>query len=128
MIDRATISNPKTHYGNPKRATRHFIWQRATGALNVLFGLFIIWFVVAMAGAPDAAARIALVRNPLVALGLVLLFVNVTIHMRIGMQEVIEDYIDHGPRNTLAMAANTVFAVLVAAVAILSIVKLVFWG
>jgi succinate dehydrogenase / fumarate reductase membrane anchor subunit len=128
MIDRATISNPRTHYGNGKKATKGFIWQRATGALNILFTLFIVWFVLAMAGAADAAARIALLRNPLVAIGLILLFVNVTIHMRIGMLDVIEDYVDHGPRNNLATAANTIFAVLVAAVAILSIVKLVFWG
>jgi succinate dehydrogenase / fumarate reductase membrane anchor subunit len=128
MIDKATIANPRTHYGSGKKATNHFIWQRATGAANIVFALFIIWFVLAMAGAPDAAARIALIRNPLVAIGLVLLFVSVTIHMRIGMQEVIEDYVNHGPRNTLAMAANNIFAVVVPAVAILAIAKLVFWG
>jgi succinate dehydrogenase / fumarate reductase membrane anchor subunit len=128
MTDKATISNPRTHYGSGKKATRGFILQRSTGALNILFSLFIVWFVLAIAGAEDAAARIALLRNPFVAVGLILLFVNVTIHMRIGMLEVIEDYVDHGPRNNLATAANNIFAVLVAALAILSIVKLVFWG
>ena len=71
MIDRATISNPTTHYGDPKASTRGFIQQRVTGALNIVFTLFIVWFVVAMAGAADGAARIGLMRHPLVALGLI---------------------------------------------------------
>jgi succinate dehydrogenase / fumarate reductase membrane anchor subunit len=128
MIDRATISNPKTHYGDPKKGTREFRRQRLTGALNIVFALFLVWFVVSLAGAHDAAARIALVRNPIVAIGLILLIINVATHMRIGMHEVIEDYLDHGPRNNLATAANTAFAVLVAVAVIGCVLKIVFWG
>lgn len=128
MIDRATIANPKTHYGNAKKATKGFIWQRATGLANIAFALFIIWFVVSLAGAPDAAARIALVRNPLVAVMLVLLVISASLHMRIGMHDVIEDYISKGPRNALANGANTLVAVAIAAICIAAIAKLVIWG
>ncbi len=128
MIDRATISNPKTHYGNGRASTRGFIQQRVTGAINIVFTLFIVWFTVAMAGAEDSAARIALMRNPFVALGLILLIVNVGVHMRIGMHDVIEDYVDKGPRNTLANTANLVFVVVVALAVIGSVVKVFFWG
>ena len=48
--------------------------------------------------------------------------------MRIGMREVIEDYIDEGPTNHLAQRANTAFAILVAVVTLLSVAKIVFWG
>ena len=128
MIDRAAISSPKTHYGNGKKATKGFITQRATAAFNILATLFLVWFVVSLSGAADGAERIALVRNPLVAIGLILLILSASIHMRIGMHDVIEDYVNKGPRNALANNANTIFAVLVAAVAIVAIVKLVFWG
>ena len=128
MNDRATISNPKTHYGDARASTRGFIQQRVTGAINIVFTLFIVWFVLAMAGAEDAATRIALMRNPIVALGLILLIVNVAVHMRIGMHDVIEDYISKGPRNTLANTANLVFVVVVALVVIGSVVKVFFWG
>ena len=128
MIDRATIANPRTHYGNAKTATKGFIWQRATGAANIVFTLFLVWLVLSLVGAPDAASRLALVRTPVVAVVLALLFISATIHMRIGMHDVIEDYIDKGPRNALANAANTAFAVGVAVVAIIAIAKLVFWG
>ncbi|HVY51702.1 MAG TPA: succinate dehydrogenase, hydrophobic membrane anchor protein [Devosia sp.] len=127
MIDRATISNPHTHYGSGRRATRLFSTQRLTGALNIAFMIFFVWFVVGLAGA-DRAHMLDLVRNPGVALVLCLLIVNVCVHMRIGMREVIEDYISDGPRNRLALAANDAFAILIAVLVIASVVKIVFWG
>jgi len=127
MIDKAAISNPKTHYGSGKHATKHFITQRLTGALNIVFLLFFIWFVVSVAG-QDKAGAVALIANPFVAIPLVLLFVSATIHMRIGMIEVIEDYIGDDRVNRLTHTLNTVFSILVAVVAIGSIAKIVFWG
>ena len=123
---RAQIQNPSTHYGRAKAATRHFITQRITGAINILFALFIIWFVVSLAGRAPAE-MIALARNPFVAIGLALLIVNVAVHMRIGMREVIEDYMDGEP-NRLALAANNIFAVFIVVVVLGAIAKLVFWG
>jgi succinate dehydrogenase / fumarate reductase membrane anchor subunit len=126
MIDKTAIANPKTHYGSGKHATREFRTQRLTGMLNIVFTLFFVWFVVRLAGA-DRAEMVEMVRNPLVALGLVLLIINVSIHMRIGMHEVIEDYLYEG-QNKVANLANNVFAVVIPAVTILAIAKIVFWG
>ncbi|MEO6012297.1 MAG: succinate dehydrogenase, hydrophobic membrane anchor protein [Devosia sp.] len=127
MIDRATISDPKTHYGSGKAATRDFFVQRLTGALNVLFTIFFVWFVVRLAGG-DRAAMVDVVRNPVVGIVLSLLIINVCVHMRIGMNEVLEDYVvDHG-LNVLLRRLNTLFAIAVAAVTVLSIAKIVFWG
>ena len=69
-----------------------------------------------------------LLANPVVAVVTALLIISVTMHMRIGMREVIEDYVDEGPANHLANAANTGFAILVAVLTILSIAKIVFWS
>ena len=125
MIDKATIANPKTKYGHG--GTREFITQRVSGALNVLFAIFFVWFVVSLAGA-DRAQMIETVRNPLVAIALCALIINVCVHMRIGMHEVIEDYLDEQKQNRLANAANNAFAVLVALATILAVAKIVFWG
>mgnify|MGYP000979723431 CR=1 FL=1 len=125
MIDKATIANPKTHYGHG--GTRHFIVQRITGALNVLFTLFFVWFVLHLAGA-DRAQMVEVVRNPIVAVILCLLIINVCVHMRIGMNEVIDDYVDEGRTHNLARAANAAFAIIVAALTVLSVVKIAFWG
>ena len=59
---------------------------------------------------------------------LCLLIINVCVHMRIGMREVIEDYIDEHKTNRLALTANTGFATLVAVLTVLSVAKIVFWG
>jgi succinate dehydrogenase / fumarate reductase membrane anchor subunit len=127
MIERAAIEDPQTHYGSGKKSTRHFVWQRVTGAFNVLFTIFFVWFVVRLAGA-DRAEMLAVVRNPFVAIVLAVLIINVCIHMRIGMREVIEDYVEEGPANRLALTANTVFAIVVVVLTLLSISKIVFWG
>ncbi len=125
MIDKVTIANPTTHYG--RGGTREFMTQRITAVLNVVFTLFFVWFVVRLAGA-DRATLIGVVRNPFIAVVLCLLIVNVCIHMRIGMNEVIEDYLDEGKTNHLARRANAAFAILVALLTVLSIAKIVFWS
>lgn len=123
---RAQIQNPSTHYGNAKASTRHFVTQRVTGALNIAFTLFIVWFVVSLAGRAPAE-MVALAANPFVAIALALLVVNVAIHMRNGMRDVIEDYFDAGEHG-LAMLANNLFTGFVLVVALGAIAKLVFWG
>lgn len=123
---RTQIQNPSTHYGNAKASTRHFLTQRVTGAINIVFTLFIVWFVVSLAGKAPAE-MIALARNPFVAIGLALLVVNVAIHMRNGMRDVIEDYFDRGEHG-LAMLANNAFVGFFVLVALGAIAKLVFWG
>ena len=125
MIDKATIANPKTRYGHG--GTREFVVQRITGALNVLFTLFFVWFVVSLAGA-DRAQMIDTVRNPLVAIALCALIVNVCVHMRIGMHEIIQDYLDEEKQNRLANWANNALAILVAAATVLAVAKIAFWG
>lgn len=122
----AQIANPKTHYGDARASTRHFITQRVTGAINIVFALFLVWFVVSLAGT-DRAGMIAIVASPFVAIVLGLLIVSVMVHMRNGMRDVLEDYFA-GAEYRRYMAANTGFAIVIAVVTLGSIAKIVFWG
>ena len=125
MIDKATIADPKTKYGHG--GTREFIGQRVTAAFNVLFTIFFVWFVVRLAGA-DRAEMVLTLRNPLVALALGLLVINVPMHMRIGMREIIEDYV-HDPRlNRFSLMLNTFIALVIGLIGILAVLKIVIWG
>jgi succinate dehydrogenase / fumarate reductase membrane anchor subunit len=127
MPDDKTIADPSVHYGSPKAATRAFTLQRITGGLNVLFLAFLIWLVVSLAGA-GRDEMIATIAHPMVALVLALLVVNVCVHMRIGMREIIEDYV-HDPRlNRLSLGVNDIFAILVALAGLVSILAIVFRG
>ena len=61
---------------------------------------------------------------PLVAAVFALLVAVSAIHMRIGMQEIIEDYV-HGERiKILATLANTFFAVAVGTVGVIAVLKI----
>ena len=126
-VDQRTIATPTTHYGSPKSATRHFKQQRLTGALNILFLAFLVWLVVTLAPA-DHATFIATIRNPLVWIPLALLLIVVPVHMRIGMREIIEDYI-HDPRlNRFSLMLNTFAALVIGLLGLGAVLKIVIWG
>lgn len=127
MVDKRIIADPRSSYGSGKAATRAFRWQRLTGAANIFFLGFLIWLVVSHAGA-DRAAMLATVSNPLVALVLAALLVIVPIHMRIGMREIIEDYMHDARLGRLAMTVNDVFAGLVALAGLLAVAVIAFGG
>ncbi len=121
------IADPKAHYGDGKTATRHFLTQRVTGAVNVVSVGFLVWLVVRLAGV-GRAEMVGVVGNPAVGVILALLLVVALIHMRNGMRDVVEDYVTEPRTNTLTLQLNTVFTVAVGLVGLASIFKLVVWG
>ena len=126
-VDQKTIGTPTTHYGPAKASTQSFRLQRLTAALNIAFLAFLIWLVVTLARA-DYETMIATLRNPLVWIPLILLLINVPIHMRIGMREIIEDYV-HDPRlNRFSLMLNTFFALVIGLIGIGAVLKIVIWG
>lgn len=126
VITRDVIANPKSKYGNAKASTRHFITQRLTGAINVLFIALLLYVVVRLAG-HDRADMVAVIGNAAVGIPLAILLAIVTIHMRNGMRDTLEDYFA-GATYRLTMTLNTFFCLLVGLVGVVSILKLVFWG
>lgn len=120
------IANPKVHYGDAKASTRHFITQRVTGLINIVFLALLLFIVVRLAG-QDRTDMVALIGNGLIGIPLALLIAIVAIHMRNGMRDTLEDYL-HGRVYSLAMMLNTLFCLLVALVGAGAVLKLVFWG
>jgi succinate dehydrogenase / fumarate reductase membrane anchor subunit len=110
--------------GSAKSGTEHFWRQRLTAIANIPLVLSFVIIVALMPGSDFGSAR-ALIGQPLVAILLLLLVISVTIHMRIGMQVIIEDYI-HGGAKVVAVLANTFFAIIVAASAIFAVLKIAF--
>ena len=126
IITRDVIANPRTKYGDAKAATRHFITQRVTGAINIVFLILLLYVVMKLAG-QDRTDMVATIGNGWIGLPLVVLLAVAAIHMRNGMRDVLEDYFA-GRVYSLLMMLNSMFCILIAAVGVLSILKLVFWG
>ena len=113
--------------GSAHHGTEHFWLQRLTAAANVILLVVLVGIVVTLVGRTHATV-ISTLSKPLVSVLLVAAIISVAIHMRIGMQVIIEDYI-HGEGAKIALLMlNTFFAVSVAAASIFSILKLSFGG
>lgn len=115
------------HLGSARSGTEHFWRQRLTGAANVPLVVGLIAVVVMTIGQPYETA-VTFLGTPWVAAILVLFFISAAIHMRIGMQVIVEDYIHGEGLKVVLLAASTFFTVAVATVAILAILKLALGG
>ena len=111
--------------GSAKEGADHFWKQRVTGVANLFLAIFLVWLIASLAGADHATVRQALA-NPLVALGLLALIVSGTLHMRLGMQVIIEDYVHGEGSKILLLMLNTFFAAAIALASIFAILKLSF--
>jgi succinate dehydrogenase / fumarate reductase membrane anchor subunit len=111
------------YLGSAHEGTGHFWRQRLTGAANAILVIALIAVVVSLIGEPyDAVA--ARLGSPFVAALFILFFISAAIHMRIGLQVVVEDYIHGEGLKVVLLAASTFFSIGVAAVAILACLKL----
>lgn len=126
MTMRTPLKNVR-YLGSAKEGTDHFWTQRVTGAANALLTVFAICLALSLIGADHAAVKATLAK-PLVAIPLLLFVISAAVHMRLGMQVVVEDYVHAEGVKILILVANTFFAIAVAAAGIFSILKIAFGG
>jgi succinate dehydrogenase / fumarate reductase membrane anchor subunit len=111
--------------GAAKSGTQHFWRQRLTAVANVPLTIGFILIVMSLLGRNHAAV-VQILGSPLIAVIMLLFILSVTMHMRIGMQVIIEDYVHDESTKLILLMANTFFTVAVALASAFAILMLSF--
>ena len=111
--------------GTARSGTRDFWRQRLTSVANIPLSIAVVVIVIMLLGRNQAAVA-QILGSPLVAIIMLLFIGSTVIHMKIGMQVIIEDYVhDEIAKLTLIMA-NAFFTIAVALACAYGILKLSF--
>ncbi len=108
--------------GSARAGVEHWQLQRLTALANVLLVLWFLFSCMALAGSDYAEVR-AWLASPISASLMVLLVISITVHARLGVQVVIEDYVHHEGAKVLALAGVTLAAVGLGVAAVIAILK-----
>ena len=111
--------------GSARSGTEHFWRQRLTAVANVPLTLAFVVIVVALLGRSHALV-VQILGSPFIAVVVLLFITSVCIHMRIGMQVIIEDYVHDERYKLVLLMANTFFCATVALSSAFAILMLSF--
>ena len=112
--------------GAAHEGTHHWWRQRLTAGANIAL---MAWLLVSLArlGGYDLPSVHGWLTSPWVAIPMALLVANVFYHFRLGLQVVIEDY-QHDETRVVLMVLLNLYTVVLAAIAIFSVLKIAFTG
>ena len=112
-------------FGTARSGTGAFWHQRVSAVANVPLTIAAIFIIIMLLGSNQTAVARVL-GSPLVAIIMLLFVVSITVHMRIGMQVIIEDYVHHDPLKLVLLVGNSFFAIIVGLASVYGILKLSF--
>ncbi len=111
--------------GSAKGGVGHWWAQRITAIALVPLTIWFVISVIALAGA-DRSVFVEWVHHPLPAVLLVLLLIATFYHAALGLQVVIEDYIENEIERLALLIVMRLGAVLLAGLGIYAVLKLSF--
>ncbi len=109
--------------GSARSGTSDFWRQRLTAVATALLTIPVIIIVLSLAGRNHAATA-QILGSPLVAIVFALFIIAGVLHMKIGMQVIIEDYVHDEKIKLVAIIANIFFSSAVALASLYAILKL----
>ncbi len=112
-------------HGAAKSGTGDFWLQRVTSVAGIPLTIMAIVIGMLLLGRNQAAVA-QILGSPFVAVIMLLFIVCTVIHMKIGMQEILVDYVPDESTKLTLLLANTFFCWAVGLIAAYSILKLSF--
>ena len=111
--------------GAARSGTEHFWLSRLTSIAEIPLEIAAVVVAVMLVGTTYDQA-VAIVGSPVTAVILLLWILNAAIHMRLGMQVIIEDYVHAELPKLLALMANTFFTVAVGLAGAYAVLRISF--
>ncbi len=113
--------------GSAKSGAHHW-WQERLTSVSTL--VLFIWFLVSLLRLPDLDhdSVTRWLASPLNAVPMLLLIVSNFWHLKLGLQVVIEDYVDEEGLKLFAITLLNFFAIGGGALAFFSVLKIAFGG
>ena len=125
MTDFRTPAKKVRALGSAKDGTEHFWRQRLTSLANIPLLLFFVGFIVSLNGASHEEV-LAAIAHPFTAVMLIAVLASALVHMKLGMQVVIEDYIHVEGTKIILLFLNAVFTYGIGLLSVFAILKINF--
>lgn len=109
--------------GAAHSGVEHFWRQRITAVALIPLSIWFIYAVFGLVGT-DRNTALAFLREPVNAVLMILFILATVIHMALGVQVVIEDYLPNETQKIAALMLNRAFAWAVGAVCLLAVLKI----
>lgn len=113
--------------GSAREGTHHWLLQRVTAAGNLLTVLFLVVSLALLPGYDFATVR-GWIASPIPATALALMLISVFWHARLGLQVMIEDYVDDSGNKFACLLALNLAAVGGAGFGLFCIVRMALGG
>jgi len=111
--------------GTAKSGTEDFWLQRVTSVAGVPLTIMAIVIGVLLLGRNQAAAA-QILGSPFVAVIMLLFVICTLLHMKIGMQEIIVDYVPNESMKLTLLLVNTFYSWVVGLICVFAILKMSF--
>jgi len=111
--------------GAAKSGAHHWWVHRLTAIGNLLL---IIWLLASLVMLPmhDFVSMTDWLKQPLVAVPMLILIANVFHHLRAGLQVVLEDYVHHDGAKVAALVLLNAYVIAGASIGIFCVLKIAF--
>lgn len=127
-INDSSLATPRARVkglGSARSGTLHFWHQRLTGVALIPLTIAFIVVLLLLNGADHKAAT-ALLGNAFVGILMVCFVIAGCVHMRLGMQVIIEDYVHEEGTKLVLFMLNSFFAAVVGLASIYALLKISF--